>query len=205
MGLDGLAAEADIAVGTDRGRGVLDRSRVREESVKDVKALIVLSRPAHRRSRTIESRALTRKDTDMDEERGLHDGRVPLPGSGDADRAGQIPTRRDGIRQARRVTNWTAAALTVGTVAAAVALAHQALPAAGTAAGTAASAGISAGRTGTSAGQAGTSTHGANAPQVTHSVATTTASGVTVTTTTRTANGKTVVTQVLQHPEYGDN
>jgi hypothetical protein len=141
----------------------------------------------------------------MDAERDFHDGRVPLPGSGDADRAGQIPTRRDGIRQARRVTNWTAAGLIVGTAAATVALAHQALPAAGTAAGTAASAGTSASRIGTSGGQAGTSTQGASAPQVTHSVATTTASGVTVTTTTRTVNGKTVVTQVRQHPEYGDN
>ena len=45
----------------------------------------------------------------------------------------------------------------------------------------------------------------ASAPQVTHSVATTTASGVTVTTTTRTVNGKTVVTQVRLHPDYGDN
>ena len=42
-------------------------------------------------------------------------------------------------------------------------------------------------------------------PRVTHSVATTTASGVTVTTTTRTANGKTVVTQGTRAPAGGDN
>jgi hypothetical protein len=141
----------------------------------------------------------------MDAERGFYDGRVPLPGSGDADRTGQIPTRRDGIRQTRRVTNWTAAGLIVGTVAAAAALAHQVQPAAGRAAGTAASAGTPGSRIGTSGSQAGTSTQGASAPQVTHSVATTTASGVTVTTTTRTVNGKTVVTQVRQHPDYEDN
>ena len=40
---------------------------------------------------------------------------------------------------------------------------------------------------------------------MTHSVATTTASGVTVTTTTRTINGKTVVTQVRHVPAYVDN
>ena len=96
--------------------------------------------------------------------------------------------RRDGIRHARRMSNWTAAALIAGTGTAAVALAQQAHPA--TAAGTA------AGTTGTSA---------AVGPRVTHSVATTTASGVTVTTTTRTVNGKAVVTQVRHAPAGTDN
>ena len=41
---------------------------------------------------------------------------------------------------------------------------------------------------------------GAVGPTVTHSVATTTASGVTTTTATRTVNGKTVVTQVRNAP-----
>ena len=45
---------------------------------------------------------------------------------------------------------------------------------------------------------------GGNAPQVTHSVATTSASGVT-TTTTRTANCGTVVTQVRNVPAREDN
>jgi predicted thioesterase len=40
---------------------------------------------------------------------------------------------------------------------------------------------------------------------VTHSVATTTASGVTVTTTTRTVNGKTVVARVKRAPAGRDD
>ena len=42
-------------------------------------------------------------------------------------------------------------------------------------------------------------------PRVTHSVATTTASGVTVTTTTQTVKGKTVVTRVRHAPAGGDS
>jgi hypothetical protein len=105
--------------------------------------------------------------------------------------------RRDGIRKARRMSNWTAAALMVGTGAAAVALAHQSFPVAG-ATGQVGSAGTSAGKTGASPQTAG-------GPQVTHSVATTTASGVTVTTTTRTVSGKTVVTQVRHVPAHADD
>jgi hypothetical protein len=137
----------------------------------------------------------------MDAERGYRDGRVPLAGTDDRDPAGRTPTPRDGIRHARRMSNWTAAALVVGTGAAAVALAHQAFPAAAPAVGTAASAGAA----GTSAGRAGANAQWANGPQVTHSVATTTASGVTVTTTTRTVNGKTVVTQVRHVPAHRDD
>jgi hypothetical protein len=102
--------------------------------------------------------------------------------------------RRDSIRKARRMSNWTAAALIVGTGTATVALAHHSLPAAAPVAGAAGQAG------GAAASRPGTS-----GPQVTHSVATTTASGVTVTTTTRTVNGKTVVTQTRHVPAQVDN
>ena len=107
----------------------------------------------------------------------------------------------DSIRKARRMSNWTAAALIVGTGAAAVALAHQSFPVAGPVAGAAGQArGVA-----TSAGRTGASPQAAGGPQVTHSVATTTASGVTVTTTTRTVNGKTVVTTVRHAPARADD
>ena len=109
--------------------------------------------------------------------------------------------RRDGVRHVRRVSNWTAAALIVGTGAAAMALAHQAHPAAGTGS-------VSTGVTGAgSIRGAGTGTAATpGGPQVSNSVATTTASGVTVNTTTRTVNGKTVVTQTRSAtPRGGDD
>jgi hypothetical protein len=134
---------------------------------------------------------------DSDREEGI--GRVPLPGFGDsgpADPASRpAPARSDGIRHARRLSNWTAAALIVGTGAATVALAHQAYPAAAPAAGTTSA---------TGAGGAAT-TQGTAGPQATHSVATTSGSGVTVTTTTRTVNGKTIVTHARHAPAYHDN
>ena len=133
----------------------------------------------------------------MDDDRGYPDGRVPLRELGDP-RPG---ARRDSIRKARRMSNWTAAALIVGTGAAAAALAHQTFPAAAPAAGAAGQAGPA----GTPAGRTGASPHATGRPQVTHSVATTTASGVTVTTTTRTVNGKTVVTQVRSAPAHRDD
>jgi len=114
---------------------------------------------------------------------------------------------RGGLRHVRRMSNWTAATLIVGTGAAAAALAHQAShapPAPASAGGTAASAGTAA-AAGTAAVPAGASTPGGAGPQVTHSVAATTASGVTVTTTTRTVNGKTVVTRVRHAPAAVDN
>jgi hypothetical protein len=148
----------------------------------------------------------------MDSERADRGGRVPLPGFGDpaaggpasgdpdprdwASRAQGAPDRRDGIRHARRMSNWTLAALIAGTGAATVALAHHAFPTA-TTAGTAASAVTGAGTASTA--------HGASGPQVGHSVATTTGSGVTVTTTTHNVNGKTVVTHVRHVPAYHDN
>jgi hypothetical protein len=105
--------------------------------------------------------------------------------------------RRESIRHARRMSNWTAAALIAGTGTAAVALADQA-----TAAGVAATGAASAAGT---AGTTGASTPAAAGPRVTHSVATTTASGVTVTTTTRIVNGRTVVTRVGHVPVGRDD
>ena len=63
----------------------------------------------------------------MDADGGYRDGRVRLPESGGPAPAGRTRGRRDGIRHARRVSNWTAAALIAGTAVAAVGLAHQAL------------------------------------------------------------------------------
>jgi hypothetical protein len=153
----------------------------------------------------------------MDADREDRGGRVPLHGFGDpapggpapgdsapgdpdqrdwASRAQPAANRRDGIRHARRMSNWTLAALLAGTGAATVALAHQAFPTA-TTAGTTASAVTGAGTAATA--------HGASGPNVAHSVATTTGSGVTVTTSTHTVNGKTVVTHVRHTPAYHDN
>src|SRR5690348_934413 len=61
------------------------------------------------------------------------EGFVPVPELGrpaPESRAGEA--RAEGLRRVRRVSNWTAAALVVGTGAAAVALAHNAVPAAPT-------------------------------------------------------------------------
>ena len=122
-------------------------------------------------------------------------GWVPLPDIGDTYRAERAGAHRDSIGRARRVSNWAAAALIVSTGAAALALAHQALPAIAPASGIAAP---GAGP-GSPAGA-----RGASGPTVNHSVATTSASGVTTTTTTRPVNGKTVVTQVRNVPAHGD-
>ena len=135
----------------------------------------------------------------MGADHGYPDGRVPLRELGDPDP--RIRTRRDGIRKARRMSNWTAAALMVGAGAAGVTLAHQSFPAAAPTAGTAGQ----AGGAGIPAGTAGATSQGTSGPSVAHSVATTTASGVTVTTTTRTVNGKTVVTQVRHVPAHTDD
>ena len=128
-------------------------------------------------------------------------GWVPLPDSRDTDGAERTGVHRDGIGRARRVSNWTAAVLIVSTGAAALALAHQAVPAAAPASGTAAS-GIAA--PGAGAGSPA-GARGVSGPAVTHSVATTSASGVTTTTTTHTVSGKTVVTQVRNVPAHGDS
>lgn len=126
---------------------------------------------------------------------------VPPPDIGDTDRAERAGAHRDSIGRARRVSNWTAAALIVSTGAAALALANQALPAIAPASGTAASGTAAPGAgPGSSAGA-----RGASGPTVNHSVATTSASGVPMTTTTRTVNGKTVVTPVRNVPAHGDS
>ena len=122
-------------------------------------------------------------------------GRVPLAGAENSYSAERPGARRDGIRHARRMSNWTAAALIVGTGAAALAFAHQAAPAAAPATGTAVSA------AGAAAPAAGAASPGTAGPQVSHSVATTSGSGVTA--TTRTVNGKTVVTRTT--PARGDD
>ncbi|HUY50251.1 MAG TPA: hypothetical protein VMV92_31850 [Streptosporangiaceae bacterium] len=148
----------------------------------------------------------------MNSDREYRAGQVPLPGFGDGapndwapgdrgpgDRGpgGQpAPARQDGIRHARRMSNWTLAALIAGTGAATVALAHHAFPSATTTAGTSATAAVP--------GQA-TTVNGASGPQVAHSVASTSPSGVTTTTTTHIVNGKTVVTHVRHVPAYHDN
>jgi hypothetical protein len=137
----------------------------------------------------------------MDSDHGYPVARVRLPGH---DGPGPARPRREGIRHARRVSNWTAAVLIAGTGAAAVAFAHQAFPGGGTAAAGANVSGTGragSGTTGTGTGAAATT----GGPQVAHSVATTTASGVTVTTTTQTVNGKAVVTQARSAPAGGDN
>ena len=104
--------------------------------------------------------------------------------------------RRAGIRRVRRMSNWTAAALIVGSAATTAALAQHAVSVGAPAAAASSS----------SAGVAATAgTQGANGPRVSHSVATTSASGVTTTTTSQVVNGKTVVTQVRHAPAYHDN
>ena len=111
-----------------------------------------------------------------------------------ADRSGRV--RRAGLRRVRRMSNWTAAALIVGTGATTVALAHHAISVgAPAAAAPSSSSGVV-----TKAG-----TKGATGPRVSHSVATTSASGVTTTTTSQVVNGKTVVSQVRHAPAYQDN
>lgn len=124
-------------------------------------------------------------------------GQAPFPGHGEtAPNTRTAPTRRDGIRRVRRMSNWTAAALVVGTGATTLALAHHAFPiAAPTASAASTTTGI-----GTTA-----VTNGTNGPKVNHAVATTSASGVTVTSTSHVVNGKTVVTQVRHVPAYHDN
>jgi hypothetical protein len=146
----------------------------------------------------------------MDAERDPRRGQVRLPafaesaaaewqapeadGPALAGRSGKA--RRVGIRQVRRMSNWTAAALIVGTGATTVALAHHAISV-GAPAAAASSSSSGVVTTGT--------TQGANGPQVSHSVATTSASGVTTTTTSQVVNGKTVVSQVRHAPAYHDN
>lgn len=122
----------------------------------------------------------------------------PLPTTQRDDGAEQA--RNDGVRRVRRMSNWTAAVLVVGTGATAVALAHNALPVAGSVSPPAfTGTGATTGTAGSSAGAT------AGGPHVAHTVATTSASGVTTTTTTRVVNGQTVVTHHTSAPAYHDN
>ena len=136
----------------------------------------------------------------MDPDRDYRPGQVPLPGYGappgrpDDPGGPAAPPRPDGVRHARRMSNWTLAALIAGTGAATVALAHHSFP------GTASTATTSATTAG--AGQAAVTTTGG--PQVSHSVATSSGSGATVTTSTKTVNGRTVIIRTV-HPAYHDN
>jgi hypothetical protein len=130
-------------------------------------------------------------ERDANEDRITHSGSaeppvgawVPLPASTDQS------SRSDGdrYRRARRRSRLTAGVLMVGSGAAAVTLAYNLLPPA-THPGGAVS---STGGVGTT-----TVTNTGTGPRVTHTVATTSASGVTTYTTTQVVNGKTVVTHV---------
>ena len=131
----------------------------------------------------------------MDSDREYRPGQVPLAGFGDLQAGGRpASSRRDGVRHARRMSNWTLAALIAGTGAATVALAHHAFPSVAATAGSA--------TTAATGGQA--AVNGTSGPAVTHAVATTSGSGATVTTTTKTVNGKTVIVRTV-HPGYHDN
>jgi hypothetical protein len=132
----------------------------------------------------------------MDSDREYRAGQVPLAGFGDqgADDL-PAPSRRDGVRHVRRMSNWTLAALIAGTGAATVALAHHAFPSAATAAGSS--------TTAAAGGQA--AVNGTSGPAVTHAVATTSGSGATVTTSTQTVNGRTVIVRTVHPAAYHDN
>jgi hypothetical protein len=122
-------------------------------------------------------------------------GRLPLmPADSEPRSAGR--TRNDGIKRVRHMSNWTAAALIVGTGATTVALASHSFPVGSSAATSATTS------TGTSTATGTTTTTG---PHVAGSVVTSGGSGATVTTTTHVVNGKTVVTQVKHPAVYHDN
>ena len=137
----------------------------------------------------------------MNDDRDRRAGRVPLPPVGGPDE-GAKQIRAQGLRRVRRLSNWTAAALIVGTGATAAALAHGTVPV--SLPGTPSAPGNAAGPSTAGVGT-GSVYHGASGPQVGHSVATTSASGVTTTTTTRVVNGRTVVTQVQHVPAHHDD
>jgi hypothetical protein len=125
----------------------------------------------------------------MDRDRETRDAATPSPAR----------TRSKGMRRVRQLSNWTAAALLVGTAGGTVALAQHTAPVTGPASGAA-----STGTTGTPGAGAATTT-GAGGPHVAHTVATTSASGVTTTTTTRVVNGRTVVTHSRSAPAFHDD
>jgi len=138
---------------------------------------------------------------ESDQDRG--NGKVPLPRwreqAGAPQAAALASTRVDGIRHLRRMSAWSAAALIVGTSAAAAALAHGYAPASQPA-----GAQVPGGAATSAASPGAAASHRGSGPAVTHSVATTSGSGVT-TTTTRTAAGKTIVTRVRHAGSDHDN
>jgi len=132
----------------------------------------------------------------MDSDREDHPGQVPLAGSADQQAGGQpVPSRQDGVRHVRRMSNWTLAALLAGTGAATVALAHHAFPSVASASG--------GSTTAVTGGQE--TVNGTSGPAVAHAVATTSGSGATVTTTTQTVNGKTVIVRTVHPAAYHDS
>lgn len=128
----------------------------------------------------------------MDPNRYSRPGQLPPAGSETTAGQDRGRARNDGIRRVRRMSNWTAAALLVGTGATTVALASHAFPA-------------STSSTTTASSAQGTAVQTTGAPHVSGSVVTSGGSGATVTTTTRVVNGKTVVTQVRHPAVYHDN
>jgi hypothetical protein len=117
---------------------------------------------------------------------------VPLP----TPPKDQGPTSTASFRRARRRKRLTAAALIVGSGAAAVTLAYDLMPATTPVAGTV---------PGTSGVGTTAVTNAQGGPRVAHTVATTSASGVTTTTTTRVVNGRTVVTKSTNAPAWHDD
>ena len=96
------------------------------------------------------------------------------------------------------MSNWTAAALIVGT-----GRSHRS-PSHTTPSPSRPATVPATGRPAPPPGPAPRHDDGAHGPQVSHSVATTSASGVTTTTTTQVVNGKTVVTHVRHAPAFHD-
>ena len=137
----------------------------------------------------------------MNDGRDLDDSRITHAGSSEPTAGGWVPlpehptaaTKRssrsdsEGYRRARRRSRLTSGALIVGSGAAALTLAYQLVPPAPPPVGTVSS----TGGVGTT-----TVTNTGTGPRVTHTVATTSASGVTTYTTTQVVNGKTVVTHL---------
>ncbi len=110
--------------------------------------------------------------------------RLDPPAEDDRDAGGsgrrRAVERRDaGVRQTRRISSWTAAALVAGVAASAGYFAHTAMMPAGASSGTSATGTVTG--TGSAAGQK---------PSVTHAVVTSGGSGVTVGTSAGAAGGR---------------
>lgn len=136
-------------------------------------------------------------------------GRVPLPGwqepTAQQTASAAAAAKEKGLRQLRRMSAWSVAALVVGTGAATAAFTHGFTPAAPVACFTGTGSTAAAGTGGGTVGPGGTTAPGTSGPTVNHSVATTSGSGVTVTNTTHTIGGRTIVTHVRRAATYQDN